>query len=124
MFNTYGVTDEYNAPTEAISEEAGGESEYSEKERKPYEASNNSGKEPGFSFPDMGFFAFIFMYLVQFFPLESPKILLPLAWYSQTRFYHLYQRSLITAAETDRYSSKHSDSEKFIAVLETVNKTW
>ena len=73
MFNTYGVTDEYNAPTEAISEEAGGESEYSEKERKPYEASNNSGKEPGFSFPDMGFFAFIFMYLVQYFSVGVTK---------------------------------------------------
>ena len=55
VFNTAGVTDEENAPTAAASYEAGGENERSETEHEPYEASKNSGKEPGFYFLDMDF---------------------------------------------------------------------
>ena len=49
--------------------------------------------------------------------------ILTLAWYSQTRLFNLYQRSLVAAAAIHRDLSKHSESNKFIAALETVNKT-
>ena len=79
MFNTAGVTDEENAPTAAISKEAGREIKKFETECEPPEISKNSGKEPGFSFPDMDLFAFNLMYLGQYLSVESPKILLSLA---------------------------------------------
>ena len=73
MFNTAGVTDEENAPTAVVSEEVGGESEHCETEHKPFEALHNSGKEQGFSFLDMDFFAFNLIYLGQYLSLEVTK---------------------------------------------------
>ena len=49
--------------------------------------------------------------------------ILTLAWYSQTWIFNLYQRSLVAAAAIYRNLSKNYESNKFIAALETVNKT-
>ena len=65
VFNTAGVIDEDNTPTVAVSEESGGESEHSETECEPSDASKNSGKETGFYFSDLDLFAFNLMYLGQ-----------------------------------------------------------
>ena len=73
MFYTAGAPDQKNVPTVAISEEAGGEINHSETERKPSEVLKNSGKEPGFYFPDMDLFAFNFIYLSQYVSVEVTK---------------------------------------------------
>ena len=73
MFNNAGITDEENSPTVSVSEEAGGESEHSETEHEPSEASKNHGKEPGIYFTVIGFFAFNLIYLDQYLSAEVIK---------------------------------------------------
>ena len=78
----------------AVSEEDGGDSDHSETERKPYEASKDIGKEPGFYFLDMDLFAFNLMYLGQYFSVEVTKNLAlfgivltdPILWFISTWF--------------------------------------
>ena len=96
MFNSAGVIDEEDAPKVAVSEEAGGESEHSETEKKTSEASNNIGKEPDISFSGLEFFAFNLMYLGQYFSVEVTKtisvfgmvLIIPILWFVSTCFDH------------------------------------
>ena len=80
VFNPDGVTYEYNAPTVAILDDFGGESDNSETERKPSKSSKNSSKEPGFYFTEMDIFAFNLRYLGQYLSVEVTKRLLYFAW--------------------------------------------